>query len=84
MPPSCHRRDTPRFEEPHFIITYFVLQFSNVPFADEINYWGHLHNRLRDEAFEAAGVPGGDPNPRLIQERRGVRREQRRPPAADP
>lgn len=71
---------TPRFEEPRYIIAHFVLQFSDMPFADEINYWGHLHTRLRDEAFEAAGVPGGDPDPRFIQERRGVRRERRPPP----
>ena len=68
-----------RFEEPRYIIAHFVLQFLDVPFAYEINYHEHIHMYLRDETFEAAGVPGGDPDPRFIQERRGVRREPRSP-----
>lgn len=65
---------------PH-VFAYFILQLSPVPLANEINWWGPAHTRMRDDTFEAAGVPGGDPSPRLVQARRvrpGRQEQQRR------
>lgn len=53
-----------------------MLKLSDVPVADEINWIGPAHTKMRDQTFEAAGVPEGDPDPRLVQERR-VRRARR-------
>ena len=76
-------------EYPH-VFAYFVLQLSPVPLANEIDWWGPAHTRMRDDTFEAAGVPGGDPNPRLVQARRvrpgQQQRQERRgrePPRAE-
>lgn len=46
-----------------------MLQLSDVPRANELNWVGPAHTRMRDETFEAAGLPG-DPDPRLVQVRR--------------
>lgn len=77
--PATHNRSA---EYPH-VFAYFVLQLSDVPLANEINWVGPAHTRMRDDTFEAAGVPGGDPDPRFVQERR-VRRRGQRPQGQQP